>query len=98
MIDGIYNCRMKTQMGEIPGKITLQTNGTTLSGIVETMGMKNKFTGGKINGNTCNFKGNFNTMLGSIEYNIKGTIVGNNLKIVADTNKGQFIITGEKMA
>lgn len=96
MIDGLYDCKMKTQMGEISGKITLETNGNDLSGIVETMGMKNRFSGGKLNGNTCVFEGSFKTILGSIKYNIKGEVQGNNLKIIADTNKGKFEIIGER--
>ncbi|MFR8103772.1 MAG: hypothetical protein ACLU8F_01615 [Clostridia bacterium] len=97
MIDGIYDCKMNTQMGDITGKITLKTNGNELSGIVETMGTKNQFTGGKLQGNTCNFKGSFNTMLGRIDYNINGKVVGNQLEIVADTNKGKFCIKGTKV-
>lgn len=96
MLDGIYECRMNTPMGEIKGNITLVTKESKLFGIIETMGMKNEFKGGSIHQNTFEFKGEVATVLGHLEYYIMGKVVNGQLEIIAKTNKGEFAIHGKK--
>lgn len=97
MLDGKYGCSLNTPMGAINGTITLMSNGNNVQGILETMGMKNNFQGRKANENECDFKGNFNTPLGNIEYTARCTVNGNQLELMTNTNKGNFKITGKRM-
>lgn len=97
MIDGKYNCSLNTPMGPINGVITLKSNGNSMQGTLEAMGMKNNFQGTKTKENECQFKGNFNTPMGNIAYTANCVIMSNNLELVASTNKGSFKITGRRI-
>jgi hypothetical protein len=97
MLDGKYNCNLNTPMGAINGKITLQTNGNNVGGILETMGMKNNFMGTKTSENECNFKGKFNTPIGIIEYSANCIVNNNELALITNTNKGNFKIQGKRV-
>ena len=97
MIDGNYLCRMDTPMGEIKGNVKLQTKGEELYGTIEIMGMKQSFSGGKVSGNQCVFKGESKSMIGTITYEIVGKVVQDNIEIIANTNKGKFNIKGKRI-
>lgn len=97
MLDGKYNLKMNTQMGAISGNLSLKTEGNALKGTLETMGMKNDFSGGTVEGNKCNFSGEFKTMIGNITYDITGVLEGEKLNIYANTNNGEISIVKEKI-
>lgn len=97
MLDGKYASSLNTPMGAINGNITLKSNGNNVQGILETMGMKNNFQGAKTKENECEFKGNFNTPMGNIEYTARCMVMNNDLELVANTNKGSFKITGKRV-
>ncbi|MFR5190599.1 MAG: hypothetical protein ACLTEH_05110 [Clostridia bacterium] len=96
-MDGIYETTINTPMGLISGKVTLKANGNILNGVIETMGMKNALTGGKVNGNTCSFSGTMQNNMLNITYDIKGELKGNILYIHAKTNMGEFQLQGKKI-
>ena len=96
MIDGTYQMQIQTPMGFVPVNVTLKTNGNKLSGILEGRGIKEKFENGIVNGNRLNFKGNFSTMFGKIEYDVNGEVNGNILKVIANTNKGNIKLEGKR--
>lgn len=97
MLDGTYVGSVDTPMGKVSGKVKISTSGNTATGLLEVMGMKSEFTNGIVNGNTCTFKGNFKSMLGSIKYEVTGILEGNTLNITANTNKGKFTLQGKRM-
>ena len=97
MLDGKYSSSLNTPMGAITGNITLMSNGNNVTGIIETMGMKNSFNGVRTKENECKFSGNFNTPMGSIQYNATCIVDGGNLELRANTNKGGFTITGKRI-
>lgn len=97
MLDGKYSSSLNTPMGAINGVITLNTNGNQVSGTIETMGMKNQFKGMKTKENECQFKGNFSTPIGNIEYTATCMVMNNNLELMANTNKGTFKLMGKRM-
>ena len=92
MIEGNYNLKLDTPIGEITGNLELKMVDGTLEGYIETLGAKNHFTGGKAEGNKCVFEGKFNTPIGEITYEILGIVEGDNIDIYASTNKGRFKI------
>ncbi len=97
MLDGKYSISLNTPIGPINGNITLITAGENVSGILETMGMKNNFLGKKIDDSRCQFKGNFNSPLGNIQYTADCVINGNNIELVANSNKGNFKLQGKRL-
>ena len=66
-MDGIYEISMNTPMGQMGGKVTLKTNGDSITGVLEIMGMKNKLGNGKVKGNKCYFKGNIKNICYSLQ-------------------------------
>lgn len=93
-MEGIYKSTIKTPMGNIEGKLILKTNGNNVSGSIEAMGMKSCFTNGIVNGSTCKFSGTITSFIGNITYEAMGTVTGNQMKLVANTNKGRFEFVG----
>lgn len=55
MVEGIYSLKLDTPMGELTGKLELKMENGELCGYLETLGTKNKLTGGKQEGNKCAF-------------------------------------------
>lgn len=96
MINGTYLCKMKTLMGEINGKIILEVTGENLSGALEIMGIKQPFSGGKVNGDQFYIHGESKMMLGRFSYDIKGRVFQDKIEMVANTNKGKFNIVGKR--
>ena len=96
MIEGKYNLKLNTPIGELTGILELKLVKWSLCGTLETMGTKNNFTGGTVEGNKCAFSGEFKTPIGPITYEILGIVEGDNLDIYAETNKGRFKISGTR--
>lgn len=97
-MDGIYEVSMNTPMGPMSGKVTLKSNGNSLNGVLEIMGMKNNLEGGKVKGNQCYFSGNIKNSALNIQYEIMGELKGNILNIFAKTNMGEFKLQGKKIS
>lgn len=97
MLDGKYGCSLNTPMGAINGTVTLMSNRNGVQGILEIMGMNNKFNGIRTKENECSFKGNLNTPMGLIEYTATCIVNGNELELIINSNKGNFKITGKRM-
>ena len=97
MVDGKYNLKLNTPMGDITGLLELKTTNGVLCGVLDTFGKKNTFTGGKVEDNKCAFSGKFETPLGEITYEILGIVDGDDINIYAETNKGRLKITGKRV-
>lgn len=96
MLEGKYELKFNTPMGDITGELELRMEKGELCGTLAAMGGKNHFKGGKVEGNKCVFSGEFNTPMGIINYNILGIAEGNKLNIYAETNKGRFKLEGTR--
>lgn len=96
-MDGLYEIILKTPMGEIKGNVKLIARGNELSGYIETMGKRNDFSGGKVNGNKFTIYGNINASIANIKYDIQGEVIGNTLNINAKTNMGSFKLQGRRI-
>lgn len=98
-MDGIYEIKINTPMGNLKGKVYLKTqNGNNLIGTVELMGMKNNLTGGKYQDNKCHFQGEIKNNMLNLQYEIMAELVGNTLNILAKTNMGEFKLQGKKVS
>ena len=97
MVEGNYNLKLSSPIGDITGILNLYQGRSGLEGILETMGSKNMFYGGIEEDNKFTFTGEFKTPIGPITYEALGILNGNNLDIYTGTNKGRFKITGTKI-
>lgn len=97
LVEGKYNLKLNTPIGELTGTLELTYINGTLGGTLETMGTKNSFTGGTVEGNKCAFSGAFKTPIGEITYEILGIVEGDNIDIYAKTNKGRFKLSGKRV-
>lgn len=79
-IDGIYNIAIKTPLGDQQAKLTLKTDGDTLTGTSESaMTGVTEITDGKVNGNALEWTENSKTPMGPIELKLKATVDGDKI-------------------
>jgi uncharacterized protein len=88
-----YEVMISTPMGDMPGKVILNIDGTTLSGVISFMKNDNAFLGGTIDaeGNVA-FKGDLNTPIGKMPYTIIGTLKNGIIDSIAKTKMGDLSI------
>ena len=96
-MDGLYEFYIKSPFGNIKTLINIVTNGNTFSGYIDMMGKRNEFNNGVIQGNNLSISGRASTGIMNIQYNITGYVQGNNLILYAQTNMGNFNLTGTKI-
>lgn len=97
MLEGKYKVSLNTPIGPINGVISLLTNGNSVQGIIETMGMKSSFYGSKIANEKCKFNGNLNSPFGQITYDAICTVNNNSLVLEASTSQGKIKISGTRI-
>ena len=87
-IDGTYEVEVDTPLGVQSVKLTLKTDGDSLSGSVESRMGSTEFSGGRVNGNeiTCRMK--TDSPLGELDLEYKGKITGDD--ITGEVNTGIF--------
>lgn len=78
------------------GKMILNIEGNTISGILESKDIVTNFENGKISDNKIEFSGSLKMFLIRIHYKAIGEINGNEIHINVNTNRGKFEITGVK--
>jgi len=78
-VDGTYNITMTTPMGPQQAKLTLKSDGNSLSGtMVTSMGTDN--FKGTINGNDLQWTAQATTPMGPITFKVKATVDGDKIK------------------
>jgi len=87
-VDGTYNINLETPMGNRPGKLTLKTDGGSLSGTFAAEGAENTFTDGTVSGEEIAFMAQVSTPMGQITLNFKGTVSGD--AISGQVQAGEF--------
>lgn len=93
MPENQYDVVISTPMGDMDGKVTLNMEGTQLSGTIFFMKNENEFAGGTIdeNGNVS-FQGDLKTPIGKMTYTITGTVADGVINAVAKTKMGDLAI------
>jgi hypothetical protein len=82
-IDGNYNIEVQTPMGKRPGKLTLKTDGNSLSGTYDGgMGGAQAFSGGTVSGNDVAWSISVSGPMGQMKLDFK-------LKVTGDDISGQ---------
>jgi hypothetical protein len=87
-VDGTYDINLETPMGNRPGKLTLKTDGGSLSGTFAAEEGENTFTGGTVSGEEIAFSVQVSTPMGQINLNFTGAVSGD--AISGQVQAGQF--------
>lgn len=97
MIDGKYQIVMKTPIGPRNGILTMITDKESVHGTLEVLSAINAFSGGKVDGNKCSFSGKIQTALSTVAYTVSGEVIGDLLTAMANTEKGNMPIIGNRI-
>lgn len=95
-MDSTYEVLLSTPMGEIPGKVRLNINGTALSGVFSFLNHDNPFSGGTCEDGKVAFSGELKTPVGTMSYDVTGTFVDGAIKAVAKTMVGDIGIKSKE--
>lgn len=84
---------LSTPMGNIDGKMTLNIDGTTLTGSLTAMGKDGDFSGGTIDAEgNISLRGTIKAPMGSMNYTMTGTFRDGKQDAVATTKMGNITI------
>ena len=96
-IDGTYNITIKTPLGDQNVKLTLKTDGDTLTGTTESaLTGVNEWTDGRVNGNEITWTENAKTPMGPVTLNMKATVEGDKITGQADSPFGPAPFEGSR--
>ncbi len=87
-IDGIYDIVIETPMGNQSAKLTLKTDGGTLSGLVESQMGALEFSGGTVSGEDVTWEMKINSPMGEMDLEYKGKVTGDD--IAGEVKAGNF--------
>ena len=87
-VDGTYNIEVTTQRGVRPSKLTLKTDGDSLSGTYGGQQGEQPFSGGTVSGNDLSWSVKMSGPMGEMQLNFKGTVSGD--EISGEVQMGNF--------
>lgn len=91
-MNSTHEVLISTPMGELPGKVRLNINGTNLSGVLSLLNSDNMFNDGTIEDGKVTFAGELKTPMGKMTYNVTGTFIDGKIDAVAKTKIGNLKI------
>jgi len=78
-VDGTYNIQLNTPMGTQTGKLTLKSDGKSLSGsVVSAMG-EQAFSGGTVTGDEFAWSMQVSSPMGAMKLDFKGSVSANEI-------------------
>ena len=84
---------LSTPMGNVDGKMTLNIDGTALTGSLAVMGKGGDFSGGTIDADgNISLNGTIKAPMGNMNYTLTGTFRDSKLDAVAKTKMGNITI------
>ena len=96
-IDGTYNITIHTPMGDQEAKLTLKTDGSTLTGNSESaMAGISEIEDGKVNGNELTWTENVKTPMGPFTLNVTVTVEGDKISGEVNTPFGPSPLEGSR--
>ena len=87
-VDGTYNIEVDTPMGTRPGKLTLKTDGGSLSGTYSAEEGENAIDDGTLSGEEVAWSVQISTPMGKFNLDFKGTVSGD--AISGQVQAGEF--------
>ncbi len=95
MINGTYHVEMKTLLGEKIGKLTLNENGKTLSGVIDILGHCNELKGKILKNGMCILTGELVTPLRKMAFKAQGAITDKEVDMNLITDRDTLSLKGE---
>ena len=95
-VDGTYNVTMNTPMGPQQAKLTLRSDGASLSGTYESAMGPEEFSGGTVDGGSCAWSATAKTPMGPLNLKITATVKGDKISGQALTPFGTATFEGLK--
>ena len=95
-IEGTWNLKLSTPMGEQTPTLILTTNGNELSGTVESPQGKAEFTGGTVDGDSASWKVEMEAMGQKISLDCTATVDGDNISGELKSPMGALNFSGER--
>ena len=87
-VDGTYNIEVTTPRGTRPSKLTLKTDGDSLSGTYGGVQGERPFSEGTVSGNDVAWSIQISGQMGEIKLDFKGTVSGD--EISGEVQFGSF--------
>jgi hypothetical protein len=87
-IDGTYNLELDTPMGKRTSKLTLKTDGKSLSGTHSDEMGEQSFTDGSVSGDDFTFSTKVSSPMGEFQLGFKGTVSGDS--VTGEVQAGEF--------
>jgi len=94
--DGTYNITMTTPIGPQQAKLTLKSDGSSLSGTLESAMGPEEFSGGVVDGNRCEWNAIVRTPIGPLKLKVSATVDGDTISGQAVTPFGTAAFKGFK--
>ena len=95
-LDGTYNVKMKSPMGEQDGSFTFTTDGEVLLGTASAAGVTTDISEGKVSGDSFECKFSMKTPMGKVKITVKGTVEGDRIRGSFKMLVGTFLFEGTK--
>jgi carbon-monoxide dehydrogenase large subunit len=95
-VEGTYQVKVKTPVGEQEGTLTLAVEGQALSGSLTNPRGSSDFTGGEVNGNEVHFTTKIKTPMGRLKGQVTGKVNGDTFTGVARLPLGTAQIEGRR--
>ena len=87
-VDGTYNIEIDTPMGKMTEKLILKTDGSKLSGSMDSQFGTNNFSGGTVKGNEVSWGMEISGPMGQMKLTYKGKVTGK--AISGEVKAGDF--------
>ena len=97
MVDGAYHLTLQTPAGPIQARLTLKSNGGELSGKISAGKGSYPFSGGWVQGSSCGFESNVQTLLGVMFIRVRATVENDLFKGTAQTSLGTIQAQGKRI-
>jgi uncharacterized protein YjdB len=94
-VDGTYNITVQTPMGAQQSKVTLKTDGNSLSGTDESAFGTTSFTG-TVSGDEVQWEETVKSPMGELKISFKGTVEGDKISGQATTPFGPSPFEGTR--
>ena len=95
MIDGKYNLSLELPIGSVDAKVDVKTEGDVAHFEFDAPLIGKRSLDGTCDGDTFTAEGALKLkLLGNIEFAVEGEVEGDDMYILAKTNKGEFKLHG----
>lgn len=93
-----YDLEMRTPLGLRRGNLELMVWGDFLNGYLTMFTRTIPIQNGKRSGKQISFCGDMKTLMSTLTYKAEGNISGSDIRLMIETNRGVYPVTGVRRA